>query len=144
MTGRHPARVLWLIKGLGRGGAERLLSLSVPHLRRDRYQVEVAYLLPHKRALVDEIAGRGIPVHCLGGRLGADPSWMWRLWRLLRTGAYDLVHTHSPYPAVAARLLAGRRGPLVVHTEHNVWPRYRLPTFTANAATYGRNRAVIA
>ena len=31
-----------------------------------------------------------------------------------------------------------------MHTEHNVWERYRRPTFWANALTYWRNDAVIA
>ncbi len=31
-----------------------------------------------------------------------------------------------------------------MHTEHNLWERYRLPTRWANALTYGRNDAVIA
>jgi glycosyltransferase involved in cell wall biosynthesis len=57
---------------------------------------------------------------------------------------YDLIHTHMPVPAVAARVLLSRTGPPLVHTEHNVWQRYRPVTRWANAATYGRNAAVIA
>ncbi len=59
------------------------------------------------------------------------------------TGRFDLVHTHMPVPAVAARLVAGA-STAVVHTEHNVWQRYRRPTYWANALTYRRNDAVIA
>jgi glycosyltransferase involved in cell wall biosynthesis len=56
---------------------------------------------------------------------------------------YALVHTHSPVPGAAARLLA-RSPTRLVHTEHNVWDRYGRLTYTANAATYRRNAAVIA
>ncbi|MGW4698578.1 glycosyltransferase [Kitasatospora cineracea] len=141
MTGGR-ARVLWLAKGLGRGGAEQLLLNCVRHADRERYAVEVAYVLPHKDALVPDLAAAGVPVHCLGGAPGR--RWPLRLRRLLAERRYDLVHTHMPVPAVAARLLAGRPRPRLVHTEHNLWERYRLPTRWANALTYGRNDAVIA
>ncbi|MFB7948445.1 glycosyltransferase [Kitasatospora phosalacinea] len=142
MTGPR-ARVLWLAKGLGRGGAEQLLLNCVRHADRSRYEIEVAYVLPHKDALVPALAAAGVPVHCLGGAPGR--RWPLRLRALLAERRYDLVHTHMPVPAVAARLLTlGRRGPRLVHTEHNLWERYRLPTRWANALTYGRNDAVVA
>ncbi|NYI07455.1 glycosyltransferase [Allostreptomyces psammosilenae] len=146
----RPVRVLWLAKGLGRGGAERLLVNCARHVDTARWQIEVAYLLPHKDALVAELAAVGVPVHRLGrtGRWGLpDLGWPWRLRRLVRERGYRIVHTHMPVPAVAARLFAGRGddGRLgVVHTEHNVWERYRLATRLANAVTYRRNDAVIA
>ncbi|MFK0195519.1 glycosyltransferase [Kitasatospora sp. NPDC090308] len=142
MSGRR-TKVLWLAKGLGRGGAEQLLVNCVRHADRERYQIEVAYVLPHKDALVPALAAAGVPVHCLGGAPGR--RWPLRLRRLLAERRYDLVHTHMPVPAVAARLLrpAGPR-PRLVHTEHNLWERYRLPTRWANALTYRRNDAVIA
>lgn len=137
------ARVLWLIKGLGLGGAERLLALTAARIDRARFDVEVAYLLPWKDALVPELEGSGVRTTCLGAKRTTDPAWVRRLRRLLRSGDHDLIHTHSPVVAVAARMLAGGRVP-VVHTEHNVWERYRWATYAANAATYGRNAAVIA
>lgn len=137
-----PIRVLWLAKGLGRGGAEQLLATGAAHLDRTRFEVEVAYVLPHKDALVEQLQSSGVPVHCLGGPARHPAPWVLRLRRLLRDGRFDVVHTHMPVPAVAARLLAGRRTALV-HTEHNVWQRYRRPTRWANALTYRRNAAVV-
>jgi glycosyltransferase involved in cell wall biosynthesis len=69
---------------------------------------------------------------------------VWRLRRLVRARRFQLVHTHSPVPAVAARLLLGPRPPALVHTEHNVWRRYHRATYLANALSYSRNAAVIA
>jgi glycosyltransferase involved in cell wall biosynthesis len=135
-------RVLWLTKGLGLGGAERLLALTAAKLDAQRFDVEVAYVLPWKDALVPELE-QHITVRCLDGRSTLDPRWMLQLRRLLRERRFDIVHTHSPVPAAAARLLAGASTPLV-HTEHNVWDRYRWPTYAVNAATYGRNDAVFA
>ncbi|OKJ05249.1 glycosyltransferase [Kitasatospora sp. CB01950] len=141
MTG-GPARVLWLAKGLGRGGAEQLLLNCARHVDRSRFAVEVAYVLPHKDALAPALEAAGVPVHCLGG--APARRWPLRLRALLAERRYDLVHTHMPVPAVAARLLTVGRGTRLVHTEHNLWERYRLPTRWANALTYGRNDAVVA
>jgi len=46
MTDR--TRVLWLIKGLGAGGAEQLLVNALPHLDHERFEYHVAYILPWK------------------------------------------------------------------------------------------------
>lgn len=139
----EPLRVLWVAKGLGRGGAEVLLLQALRHLDRSRFDVEVAYVLPWKSALVPDFAEHGVTMHCLGAPPFGRLTWVYRLARLIRSGNFDVVHTHMPQPAVAARLSARARTPLL-HTEHNVWPRYRRITSLANALTYGRNQAVIA
>jgi glycosyltransferase involved in cell wall biosynthesis len=137
------ARVLWLTKGLGLGGAERLLSVMAPRFDRDDFTVEVAYVLPWKDAFVPDLERAGITTICLGASRTAEVAWPRNLRRLLRDGSYAIVHTHSPVPAAAARI-AARRPTKLVHTEHNLWDRYRWPTFAANAVTYGRNDAVLA
>jgi glycosyltransferase involved in cell wall biosynthesis len=141
-----------LTKGLGRGGTERLLVGTVRHLDPSRFRVEVAYLLPHKNAFVPEIEAAGIPVHCLDAPHPTSVGWASRLRRLVRERDIALVHTHAPLPAVTARLvLPGRRrrdgtvdGPVMVHTEHNLWGRYRWPTRWSNALTFGRNSVALA
>jgi glycosyltransferase involved in cell wall biosynthesis len=127
-------RVLFLIKGLGRGGAELLLAAAAPHLDRDRFSYEVAYLLPWKDAVAGELAAAGLGVHCLGN----GPGWVRRLRRLVGGRPFDLVHAHSPYPAVGARTVL-RRPVRIVYTEHNVWPSYHPVTRMANMLTFGRN-----
>lgn len=142
MTSSSPQRVLWVMKGLGLGGAERLLVSMAPMVDRVRYRLEVAYVLPWKDALVPELHAEGVSVHCLGAGTNGHLRWVGRLATLLRDERFALVHTHAPVPAVAARLVPC--GAAYVHTEHNTWDRYRPATRVANAATYGRNAAVIA
>ncbi len=144
MAGR--VRILWMTKGLGRGGAEQLLLSTLRHIDRDRFDVEVAYVLPHKDALVPPIQATGTQVHCLGrgGRAGrAGPAWVLRLRRLLREGHFDVVHTQMPLSAAVCRLVAAR-GTTLVHTEHNVWDRHRLASRWANALTYPRSARTLA
>jgi glycosyltransferase involved in cell wall biosynthesis len=133
--------VLLLIKGLGRGGAEQLLASSIPHLDRDRFAYEVAYVLPHKDAMVSEFQKADIQVHCLDGARGV--GWIRRLSRLVDARGIDLVHPHSPVPAAGSRMVRGRRVKRV-YTEHNVWERYHPLTHWANVLTFPRNDHVFA
>jgi glycosyltransferase involved in cell wall biosynthesis len=136
--------VLLVTKGLGRGGAERLLVSGIGHLDRSRFHVEVAYLLPWKEALVADLQALDVPVHLLASRRAFDLRWTFGLRRLVQERQIDLVHTHMPFVGIGARLVVARRGARLVHTEHNLWSRYRLPTRIGNMLTIGRNRTVIA
>jgi glycosyltransferase involved in cell wall biosynthesis len=129
-------RILLLIKGLGRGGAEQLLLSAVRYGDRTRFSYEVAYLLPWKDALVESLQMHGVSVHCLEG--GHGVGWVSRLRSLVENHSVDLVHAHSPQAACGARIGLSRKLPLV-YTEHNLWQRYRRPTYWANALTYPRN-----
>lgn len=133
-------RVLILIKGLGIGGAEKLIAEAVPFWDRDCFEYEVAYLLPWKDQLVPTLTDVGVPVHQLGnGRLGFSTFRAVR--RALRDLAPDLVHAHLPMTGVMARLIS----PVpVVYTEHNVSSSYRFPTKQLNRLTYRRNSRTIA
>ena len=82
----NPTRVLWVTKGLGRGGTERLLVGLARFLDRTRWDIEVAYLIPAKDALVPALEGLGVPVHCLDGPKGWNMRWVPRLRRLVRDG----------------------------------------------------------
>lgn len=138
-------KVFILIKGLGLGGAEKLLELAIPHLNRDRFDYEVGYLLHWKNALVPPFRRAGIPVFCLNQRSPYDIRVLPQLARLLRQRQVDLLHLHLPYSAILGRM-ASKVTPVkaVVYTEHNLWQRYHWLTAAANRLTYGWNDAVIA
>jgi glycosyltransferase involved in cell wall biosynthesis len=137
----QPRRVLLLIKGLGRGGAEHLLTSTIRHSDRSRFSYDVAYLLPWKDEIVADLQELGVVVHCLDGARGI--GWVGRLRNLVRTRSVDLVHVHSPYAAIGARVGLPRTMPFV-YTEHNLWQRYRAATHFGNALTFPRNDHVIA
>ena len=131
-----PARVLHVIKGLGPGGAERLLVSVASVADPAAVSYEVAYLLDWKQHLVPELEDLGVRTHLLAGRRGlADVRWPGRLRALARH--FDAVHIHSPAVGAIARLalVPSRRRPLLVSTEHNVWSSHGAVTRLANALT---------
>ena len=135
------ARVLVLIKGLGIGGAERLIAEGASHWNRGQFEYRVAYFLPWKDQLVEEIAGHGVDVDCLGSERGLGLTAYRRLRALVSEWKPALIHAHLPSAGILARLAA--KGP-VIYTEHNIVASYRQPTRSVNRLTYGRNAAVTA
>lgn len=135
-----PLRVLWLIKGLGPGGAEQLLVNQARVTDHRAVRTEAAYLVPAKHHRVPELESAGVAVTCLHGEREVDPRWAWRLRRRLRRSPVDVVAVHSPYVAAVTRLLVrtlpGARRPALVTTEHNRWPRHRSLTRWANRLTF--------
>lgn len=129
--------MLHLVKGLGAGGAERLVAGQVALGDRGRFTYDVAYLLPWKTRLVDEVRALGATVHCLDVSDERDVRWVRRLRALVRDGHYDVVHMHSPYVAGLARpaLRALRGRPRLVYTLHNRVDSFRAPTRTLELAT---------
>jgi glycosyltransferase involved in cell wall biosynthesis len=138
-------RVLWLIKGLGPGGAETLLAAGATARDRDHFDYAAAFVVPEKQALVPALEDAGIDVTSLGARGRTDLRWPWRLRRRLLEQPVDIVHAHSPLLAgvarIVARTLPRRTRPVTVSTEHNGWPAYTLSTRILNAATYRLDRA---
>ncbi|MGH8923785.1 MAG: glycosyltransferase, partial [Acidimicrobiia bacterium] len=133
--------VLILIKGLGIGGAERLITEAASWWDRKLFDYRVAYLLPWKDQLVRDLEESRIPVAMLGSRRGIGPAAAARLRRFIKKEKVALVHAHLPTAGVLARLVS----PVpVIYTEHNLVGSYRLPTRLLNRLTYTRNRRVVA
>lgn len=139
------ARVLLLIKGLGLGGAEKLLSMAAPHFDRDRFAYEVGYFLPWKNALAEELRGQDVPVTCFDIKHPWSVGGAARLMRYLQQGQFDVVHMHLPVPGMLGRFAGKRAGvPALIYTEHNVWQRLNPLTRCVHRMTFRGNDASIA
>jgi glycosyltransferase involved in cell wall biosynthesis len=139
--GSDRIRVLVLIKGLGIGGAEKLVSEGARFWDRESFDYSVAYVLPWKDMLVADLEAQGVEVHMIGGKRGLTPPTLSRLRRLIREKGIDLVHAHLPTMGIVARVAS--QVP-VVYTEHNMADSYRPLTRALNRITYGRNAAATA
>lgn len=110
-------RALQIITGLGVGGAEQQLRLTLRHLPVDCDVVT----LTNPGAVAEGIRADGRRVLHLGMEGNRDLSALPRLTGLIRQERYDIVHTHlyraCVYGRTAARL-AGVRA--VLATEHSL------------------------
>jgi len=129
---------LWLIKGLGLGGAERLLLHTASEIATDDFEITCVFVDQMHDDLVQDLETVGVRCECVS-RFRIDPLWPWRLWSIIRSTRFDVVHSHSPLPAsvarLALRLTSKRNRPVHVTTVHALWSSYRPITRWLNAIT---------
>ena len=135
-------RVMWLAKGLGQGGMERLL---VTHARlgdRQAFDYRAAYQLDRPHSVIDELLAEDVPV----SKLEQGAAFPLDVVRFVRQHRIDVVHVHSPATAAQVRPVLRVASPStrIVYTEHNRWDRYTRVTRAANRATYRLNHRTIA
>lgn len=120
-----PLRVLEVMEST-EGGTRRHLMDIVTHLPVGRFQVSVACSTrrdPHFLGDIRRMTAMGVRVHEVPMRRDIRPIGdliaFLRLWRIMRRGGFDVVHTHSAKAGFLGRL-AGRlaRVPRVIHTPH--------------------------
>lgn len=141
-------RVLWLIKGLGRGGAEMLLFHAARLRDRKRFDCELGYLLEDRGWLAGDLREQGVPVHLFASKGSTDLRWALALRRHLMRNPVDVVHVHSPVVSAVARLvvrsLPAAVRPRCLSTEHLPWSGHARLTRLMNAATFGLDDAHLA
>jgi glycosyltransferase involved in cell wall biosynthesis len=110
-------KVLHVITGLDVGGAELQLDAVLQHTRNDADVVT----LYNPGPVADKLRDHGIRVRDLGMRRNTEIGALYRLYRIIRDGRYDVVHAHlyraQIYARPAARLA---RTPVIVTTEHSI------------------------
>jgi L-malate glycosyltransferase len=140
-----PIRVFHLIKSLGRGGAETLLVETLRSAERDAFTYGYGYLVPWKRALVDELRCAGSEVTCLAtGRKVSLAFSAPRIARHVRSWGADILHCHLPVAGTLGRLAGLLAGVPVVYTEHSRMENYRPLTRRTALATWRLQRRVVA
>ena len=130
--------VLWLIKGLGPGGAEHLLVSLARVADATRFRFTAGYVLDWKDHLVPMIEDVGVETISFGVSNALDLRWAWRLRKYLAEHDVDVIHVHSPLVAGIARLvrLTLRRRPPMISTEHNSWGSHSILTRWFNRLTF--------
>lgn len=119
-------RVIHLVDSLGLGGAEVMLSQTLPVLAQRGVDVRVRAIC-HPDTLERSLAAAGVDVRTLTTRdhpstLGDRAHYLGALLAELVRAPADVVHSHLFHPALVGRLavlLRARRGPRLVTTLHN-------------------------
>ena len=137
-------KILWLIKGLGLGGAEKLLVSSLPYINMAKFEYRVGYFLPWKDALVPQLNASGLDVLCFDIKHIIDIRAVSKVVKYIRSNQIDLIHAHLPHSGIVARLAGQITDTPVVYTEHNVWGRLQPAMRWLNRLTFSLNTSAIA
>jgi glycosyltransferase involved in cell wall biosynthesis len=119
------AKILYVITRLAVGGAPRTMLTAIRGLKDAGYEITLASGYPGEGegSLVEEARALDVAlifIPTLQRELHPvrDLHAFWRLWRLMRVGQFDIVHTHLSKAGILGRLAAFLSGTRVVHTFH--------------------------
>lgn len=124
-----PIKVLHIITRLILGGAQENTILTVEGLGKERgYEVALATGPPlgPEGSLVEEAERKGINLIMIPEMRREVNPWrdlitFIKLYRLIKQGSYDIVHTHSSKAGILGRLAARLAGTkVIVHTIHGL------------------------
>ncbi len=114
------SNIVYMIDGLGLGGAERLMIPLLANLNREVFSPRVCvFQVRNGNPIAEDLKALGVPVDLLPIPYLRDLSALPRLWRYLRDAQADLVHTQLEFANILGNLAAkGARLPSVctVHT----------------------------
>lgn len=120
MSMAKPSNIVYMIDGLGLGGAERLMIPLLANLDREAFSPRVCvFQVRNGNPIAEDLKALGVPVDLLPIPYLRDLSALPRLWRYLRDTRADLVHTQLEFANILGNLAAkGARLPSVctVHT----------------------------
>ena len=136
-------RVLQVVTRLVRRGVPRHVLDVATHLNPERFDVEVLAGLgePWEGSLWEEARERGVVTHRVTSLRRAinpvrDLIAFWKLYRKMRGGRYDVVHTHISKAGFLGRLAARcARVPVAVHTYHGRIEELNTGTVTGRVLT---------
>jgi len=125
MVGRA-VRVLHVITRLDRGGSAENTLLTVARMDSGRFHTTLAFGATRGERSPTEALARErdvcfveIPHLVRPIRPLRDGLALWSLWRLVRRGGFDIVHTHTSKAGILGRVAAWlARVPIIVHTPH--------------------------
>jgi glycosyltransferase involved in cell wall biosynthesis len=123
---KPPIRVLHVITRLIVGGAQENTLYTATLLDKDRYQVGVISgpQTGSEGSLMEELRKRGGQLTILPELLRQisplnDLMALWKLYRLIKTEKYTIVHSHSSKAGILARIASRLAGaPIIIHTVH--------------------------
>lgn len=133
-----------IIKGLGLGGAERVVFQTAQFLLSRRYDITVINIAPRHSEMRTVFDAAGIRVKDIPVVGLLAPLRFVQLCAFLVRQKVDVIYAHLPIAGVVARLAAWATGHPVIYAEHCLVFSCNRTTFLLNKLTYGLNSVVIA
>ncbi|MCX7015058.1 MAG: glycosyltransferase family 4 protein [Candidatus Sumerlaeota bacterium] len=126
MASTRRIRILQVLEATT-GGTRKHLRLLLTNLDLSRFSVALAYSNGRDPCFANdlrEFARRGIELHeapiVRPIRPGRDLAALWRIFRIVRRGNYDIVHAHSSKAGCLGRIAGWLAGtPAVVYSPHS-------------------------
>ncbi len=109
------------------GGAEQLQCSLAAAVRGSGVELVVLTLHENEARAEAELRALGATVVSLPSRRFASPTRAVRLARFVRSGDFDVIHTHLVRSTILGALVGRAAGIPVVTTLHNTRPSIRLP-----------------
>lgn len=120
-------KILHVITSLYTGGAEKLMVDLLPRMMAVGHNVELCVFCGDRTPFYEQLEEEGIKIHSFhkGKSQLYNPINVYRLYRLMCKGKYDIVHTHNTAPQLFAAFGRVLCSVVLVTTEHNTSNRRR-------------------
>jgi lipopolysaccharide/colanic/teichoic acid biosynthesis glycosyltransferase/glycosyltransferase involved in cell wall biosynthesis len=117
---------------------KKLLMPLIDRLNSEGYQVHIAC---SNGDCISELRARGYAVHTIEIERRISPvsnlKSLWRLYRLMKSERFDIVHVHTPVAAALGRVAAwAARVPVIIYTAHGFYFHDNMPAWLRRAAIW--------
>jgi len=124
INNKRKINVIHLVEELTIGGLEKILTTIVLNLNKKKYNVSV-WCLREGGFFADKLVKEGIDVKILRISTSRNPLSIYKLYRLLKSHKFDIIHTHAYSAGTIGRVSAFLAGvTIVISHNHSVYTYY--------------------
>ncbi len=121
---KRKINVIHLVEELTIGGLEKILTAIVLNLDKEKYNVSV-WCLREGGFFADKLVKEGIDVKILQISTSRNPLSIYKLYKLLKSHKFDIIHTHAYSAGTIGRISAFLAGiPVIISHNQNVYDYY--------------------
>ncbi len=121
---KRKINVIHLVEELTIGGLEKILAAIVLNLDKEKYNVSV-WCLREGGFFANKLVKEGIDVKILHISTSRNPLSIYKLYKLLKSRKFDIIHTHAYSAGTIGRISAFLAGvPVIISHNHSVYDYY--------------------